>query len=131
MEPRVPQNLIRAGDTETLAMDEKRRFCHAFLIKPSVFMMWYGRFTRTVQAIEVNRLYLKKDGDDQDRQNIDDFDHRIDCRPGGVFIRIAHRITSDCCGMSERAFATEISFLNKFLRVIPCGPARCHRDGDE
>src|SRR6266480_2788599 len=113
------------------AWTRERGFCHAFLIKPSDLMIWYSGLPEPPGRLKSIASTLKKDGDDQDRQNIDDFDHRIDCRPGGVFIRIAHRITSDCCGMSERAFATEISFLDKFLRVIPCGPARCHRDGDE
>src|SRR5438876_1022812 len=48
-----------------------------------------------------------------------------------VVLNITNRINSDDCSINERSFATEISFLNKFLRVIPCGPARCHRDGDE
>jgi len=37
MEPRVPQNLIRTGDAEVLGMEGEWEFCHAFLIKPSIF----------------------------------------------------------------------------------------------
>jgi hypothetical protein len=39
MEPRVPQNLIRAGDARTLGMEAggNAEFWHAFLIKPSIF----------------------------------------------------------------------------------------------
>jgi len=37
MEPRVPQNFIRTGDAEELGMEGECGFCHAFLIKPSIF----------------------------------------------------------------------------------------------
>src|SRR5438046_10345057 len=78
----------------------------------------------------VAQLFLKENGDDQDRENIDDFDHRIDRRSGRVLVRIADSIAGDCCGMSKRTFAAEISLLNKFLRIVPGGATggRCFRD---
>src|SRR6266481_5899306 len=50
-EPRVPQNVIPAGDAETLAMEEKRGFCHAFLKKPSVI--------RPYCPLQVDRIRLR------------------------------------------------------------------------
>jgi hypothetical protein len=75
------------------------------------------------RAIEVNRPYLKEDRNDQNRENIDNLDHRIDGRACGIFIRIAHGITGNGRLVREGTFASEVSFLDEFLGVVPCAAA--------
>src|SRR4029077_18023022 len=62
---------------------------------------------------------LKENRDDQNRENVDDLDHRIDRRAGGVFVRIADGVTGNCRLVRERTFASKIAFLNELLGVVP------------
>ena len=62
---------------------------------------------------------LKKDGNDEDGDDVDDFDHGINRGTGGVFVGIADGITSDGSGMGEGSFASVISFFDIFFGVVP------------
>src|SRR5260370_5814600 len=86
--------------------------------------LWRAKFFLRSARSEENR-------NDQDRDDIDDFDHRIDGRSRGIFVGIANGITGDRCRVRERPFAAEISFFDEFLGIIPRTAARCHGDGDE
>src|SRR6266550_1168618 len=66
-----------------------------------------------------HRRSLKENRDDQDRENVDDLDHRIDRRAGGIFVRIADRVTGNCRLVREGTFASKIAFLNELLGVVP------------
>src|SRR5437870_9892877 len=86
--------------------------------------LWRAKFFLPSARSEENR-------NDQDRDDIDDFDHRIDGRSRGILVGIADGITGDRCRVRERPFAAEISFFDEFLSIIPRTAARCHGDGDE
>ena len=62
---------------------------------------------------------LKKDGNDEDGDDVDDFDHGINRGPSGVFVGIADGIASDSSGMGEGSFASVISFFDIFFGVVP------------
>ena len=74
---------------------------------------------------------LKKDGNDEDGDDVDDFDHGINRRAGGVFVGIADGITSDGGGMGEGSFASVISFFDIFLGVVPGSAGGGHGDSDK
>src|SRR5207253_63653 len=63
--------------------------------------LWRAKFFLPSARSEENR-------NDQDRDDIDDFDHRIDGRSRGIFVGIADGITGDRCRVRERPFAAEI-----------------------
>src|SRR5260370_41042522 len=73
---------------------------------------------------------LKENRDDQDRENVDDLDHRIDRGPGSIFVRIADGVTGNCRLVCERTFASKIAFLNELLGVVPCSAAGGHSYGN-
>ena len=62
---------------------------------------------------------LKKDGNDEDGDDVDDFDHGIDRGAGGVFVGIADGVASDGGGMGEGSFASVISFFDIFFGIVP------------
>jgi len=62
---------------------------------------------------------LKKDGDTEDGNDVDDFDHGINRGAGGVFVGIADGIASDGGGMGEGSFASVISFFDIFFSIVP------------
>src|SRR6266576_7204675 len=113
---------------------EERGFCHAFLIKQSVFREYLKepwaslacgvKHQRTAEALKENR-------DDQDRENVDDLDHRIDRRAGGIFVRIADRVTSNCRLVREGTFASKIAFLDELLGVVPRAASGGHGYGNK
>ena len=47
----------------------------------------------SVRPLVEASLLVKHNRDDQDRQNVSNLNHRINCRPSGIFVRIAYRIT--------------------------------------
>ena len=62
--------------------------------------------------------HLQK-SNDQQRNNVDNLNHRVDRRTCGVFIRIAHGIACYGCSMRARALPAVMSSFNIFLRIIP------------
>ena len=68
-------------------------------------------------------------GDDQQRHNVDHFDHRIDSRASGVLIGIADRITSHRSLMRIRAFQSLL--LDILLGIVPSTPSTRHGNRDE
>src|SRR4029077_4643057 len=74
---------------------------------------------------------LKENRDDQDRENVDDLDHRIDRRAGGIFVRIADGVTGNCRLVRERTFASKIAFLNELLGVVPRAAPRGNSYGSK
>src|SRR5262245_55557270 len=64
-------------------------------------------------------LSLKENRDDQNRENIDDLDHRIDRRTGGVFVRVTDGVPGNRRLVRKGTFASKISFLDELLGVIP------------
>ena len=74
---------------------------------------------------------LKKDGNDEDGDDVDDFDHGINRGPSGVFVGIADGIASDSSGMGEGSFASVISFFDIFFGVVPGSAGGGHGDGDK
>src|SRR5438105_665697 len=77
----------------------------------------YERFALASARKAAQRLQalLKENRNDQDRDDVHDFDHRIDGRAGGVLVGIADRVAGHRSLMSERAFTTEVAFLDVFL----------------
>src|SRR5581483_1557637 len=65
------------------------------------------------------RSESKENRNNEDRDNIRDLDHRINCRARGVFVRIAHGIARDRRLVRKRSFAAEVAFFDELLRIIP------------
>src|SRR5438874_3087439 len=84
---------------------------------------------RSIVDLTTDRPSLKENRNDQDGDDVHDFDHRIDRWPGGVFVGIAHRVARHRRCVRERTFAAEVSFLDKFLRVVPRAAAAGHGNG--
>src|SRR6516162_390866 len=82
------------------------------------------------QTIGTLSLSLKENRDDQNRENIDDLDHRIDRRTGGVFVRVTDGVPGNCCLVREGTFAPKIAFLDELLGVVPRAAtgSHCYRD---
>src|SRR5437764_796393 len=76
-------------------------------------------------------VYRDQHGNDQDRDDVRDLDHRVDRRAGGVLVRIADRVACDCGLVGVRALAPVETVLDQLLRVVPRAAARGHRDGEE
>src|SRR6267143_2936 len=74
--------------------------------------LWRAEFFFSLRRLKENR-------DDQDRDDVHDFDHRIDCGSGGIFVGIADGIAGYRSGVRERAFAAKVPFLNKFFGIVP------------
>src|SRR5439155_20273303 len=55
---------------------------------------------------------------DQDRDDIDDFDHRIDGRSRGILVGVVDGITGDRCLGRGRPFAGEMSFFDELFNII-------------
>src|ERR1700682_3196288 len=70
-------------------------------------------------------------GADQDGDDIDDFDHGVDRRSGGVLVGIAHRIAGDGGRMRLRALAAVVAVLDVLLGVVPGATPRRHLDRQE
>src|SRR5919198_2445644 len=58
-------------------------------------------------------------GDDQDRDDVRDLDHRVDRRARGVLVRIPDRIAGDGRRVRLRALAPVGAVLDQLLRVVP------------
>src|SRR5918999_503387 len=69
------------------------------------------------------------EGDDEDRDDVRDLDHRIDRRPGCVLVRVADRVAGDRRGMRLGALAAVETVLDQLLRVVPGSSAGGHGDG--
>src|SRR5690606_18820077 len=67
----------------------------------------------------------------QQCDDVDDLDQWIDRRPGGVLVRIAHRIARYGRLVRLGALAAEVSFLDVLLGVVPGAAAGAHRDCHE
>src|SRR5213080_4307015 len=78
-----------------------------------------------------HRRGLKENRDNQDRENVDDLDHRIDRRAGGIFVRIADGVTGNCRLVREGTFASKIAFLNELLGVVPRAASGGHGYGNK
>ena len=50
--------------------------------------------------------------DQQERDDVEDLDHRIDCGAGGVFVGISHGVAGDCRGVRERAFTALVAVFD-------------------
>src|SRR5215831_15379915 len=72
-------------------------------------------------------LSLKENRDDQNRENIDDLDHRIDRRTCGVFVGVTNGVPGNCRLVCEGTFAPKIAFLDKLLGVVPRAATGSHR----
>ena len=59
-----------------------------------------------------------------------EFDEDVEGRTGGVFERIADRVTDYGCLVAVRAFTTEMSFFDIFLGVIPSATGIGHKDSE-
>src|SRR2546430_15632696 len=89
----------------------------------------YSRIAATDNL--VNQRMGTNHGGDQDGDDIDDFDHGVDRRPGCIFIRIAHGIAGDGGGMRLGSLATEMPILDVLLGVVPGTATRGHLDREE
>src|SRR5262245_26197749 len=107
-----------------------RRFCHAFSIKQSVLSYDTQNALASGEGISLRRS-LKENRDDQNREDIDDLDHRIDRRTSGIFVRVADRVTGDCRLVCKGTFASEVAFFNELFGVVPRSAAGGHRDRDK
>src|SRR5947209_8227667 len=76
-------------------------------------------------------VYRDQHGNDQDRDDVRDLDHRVDRRAGGVLVRVADRVARDCGLVGVGALAAVEAVLDQLLRVVPGAAARGHRDGEE
>src|ERR1700674_4860194 len=70
-------------------------------------------------------------GRDQDGNDIDDFDHGVDRRSGGIFVGIADGVAGNGGGMRLRALPAVVAVLDVLLGVIPGTAARRHLDRQE
>ena len=56
----------------------------------------------------------------QDRNDVCDFNHRIDRRASRIFVRFANGIAGYCRFVSVKALAAAIAVFDVLLGVIPC-----------
>ena len=70
-------------------------------------------------------------GEQQQRHDIGDLDHRVHRWTGGVLVRIADRIAGYRGLMGLGALAAVVAVLDVFLGVVPGAAAGRHGDGDE
>ena len=86
-----------------------------------------SRKTRHIQRELALLLYDKRHN--EQRHNVNDFNHRIDRRTSRILIGIADGVTGDCrlvgiCPLLPLLF-------DVLLGVVLGAAAACHRDGDE
>ena len=86
---------------------------------PLVLKQAYIKSTNSFFSKTVAQLCLKENGNDQNRENIDDFDHRIDRGSARVLVGVSDRVAGDGSLVCFGAFAAEISLLDEFLGVFP------------
>src|SRR3989338_1319457 len=67
----------------------------------------------------------------QERDDVDDFYHRVDSRTGGVLVRVADGVAGDRGFVRLGALAAVSAFLNVLLGVVPSGAAGRHRNAEE
>jgi len=67
----------------------------------------------------------------QQSHNVDDLDQRVDGRTGGVFVRIADGVASNCSFVGIRALAATVADFDVLFGIVPGAAASRHRDGDE
>src|SRR5262249_16748875 len=74
---------------------------------------------------------VREHGEEQERDDIGDLDHRIDGGTGRVLVRIPDSITGHCRLVRLRTFAAVVAVLDKFLGIVPCATTRGHRNRNE
>src|SRR6516165_6929117 len=67
----------------------------------------------------VQNLLVREHREQQQRHDIGDLDHWIDCRAGGVLVGISHRVAGHGRLVRLGALAAVIAVFNVFLGVIP------------
>src|SRR5205823_2402939 len=75
------------------------------------------------------RPTLDEQRHDQERDNVDDLDHRIDGGARRIFVGVADRVAGDGSPMGLRPLLPLL--FNEFLGVIPCAASARHGDRDE
>src|SRR5210317_958252 len=67
----------------------------------------------------------------QQRNNVEDLDHRVNSRSGSVLVRIADGVTGDGSFVGIAALAAQMTVFNVFFGIVPGRPAGGHGDGQE
>ena len=74
---------------------------------------------------------LDQERDDQQRDDVDDLDHRVEGRAGGVLVRVADRVAGDGRLVGVAALAAVLAVFDELLGVVPRAAARGHGDRHE
>src|SRR5512140_689779 len=75
--------------------------------------------------------HLVQKRNNQQRNNVDDFNHRVDSGTCGILVRIADRIAGNGSLMGVAALAAMVAVFDKLLGVIPGAAAGGHGNGDK
>src|SRR5438094_10580258 len=77
-------------------------------------------------SVLVDQIVRGDRGGDEDGDDVDDLDHRVDGRPGRVLVGVADRVARDRGLVCLRRFASEVTFFDLLLGVVPGSPATRH-----
>src|SRR5512135_1041146 len=83
------------------------------------------------RSLRDERVAAGQEADYQQRHDVDDLDHRVDGRAGGVLVGVADGVAGYRRLMGVGTLAAEVAVLDVLLRVIPGAAAGGHRDSDE
>ena len=83
--------LAHAGRSYLL---QRCRLCHAHSK-----LSWRVIRRELIELPSIRTMWLEKNWNHKDRNNVDHLDHRINRGPGGVLVGITHSVSGDGCGM--------------------------------
>src|SRR5207253_2655160 len=98
-------------------------------VSRSAISFWYTSTPGT--SLLVDQVVGRDPCGDEDRDDVDDFDHGVDGRPGGVLVGVADRVSGDGGLVGFRALPSKVAFLYVLLGVVPSRTTAGHLDRQE